>query len=872
MRVRRSRASRPLLARPAPNGTGEGPQRAQTGLKKAHESDWSSSFVPFVSPLLGLLWSVSFHWAKPLVRTAVAVLIFVLPRFSQAQVMGKVSDSSGLAIVGAEIAITCASDSSIVKTDLNGSFRYSKKTTAGCTISITQRGFETFQKTLASDEELLDVQLKIAALEQVVRVEGRADENPLLRTTISSVSLSDAELNRISNNTGDFIRYAKLLAGVVGEQDVIRVDGLPAYTLPPAEMIAGITVNANPFSAQYAEGNANFIDIVTKAPERKLRFNIGGSPPGAGARDSIMPSARSDSASGSFRLAGPVARLPLTFSLRTGFARNANSVPIVAAGRGDSTRVESRNRNNSGSFDLYYSDESMQASLSYSETRGDGSNQGSGGLTSPEAGYKTTSLVRSSRFNLSAPAGSVRIRSGAVVGQRVLQLQANSEEPGIFVPGALVGGGAAISRSRSNRTDWNWTSVLEPNAQKHPWLAGLAVARSGQRDNKLPNPWGIVEFDSMEEYQEALAGHGTGTWSVTKGDGVVQHHVMTAAPFVQGTLRSSARLQITGGLRLEYQSRFGSNLSPRVAFAAERTGIVFRGGAGYFVRNISNDIFMRVLSSAPAHLREYVSLNTLLSDVMRSTPETNVSVHSTFDSNLTRGREIMVKGSIEPHWRSWNPAVEYTWTRNRHLLGSRRITGDAGWLDIVGSNSLAERHEVHLRSSRNWRRVAVSGNYNWIQSRDTGDGPFSFPEDQNNIRAEWARTTGVSPHNVTAAAMFSLPARVSLSITQSYRSSSPFNVTTGLDPGGLALYVDRGARRRNSGNGPGQNLTSMYFSRRLTVPQWKGKLHMNAGLQVDNVLASKNYIGLGSVLASPLFGKPIAAYPGRSLRFWFNFD
>jgi hypothetical protein len=171
-----------------------------------------------------------------------------------------------------------------------------------------------------------------------------------------------------------------------------------------------------------------------------------------------------------------------------------------------------------------------------------------------------------------------------------------------------------------------------------------------------------------------------------------------------------------------------------------------------------------------------------------------------------------------------------------------------------------------------WKRHMLVGHYNWIRAGDDGDGPFSFPELQDNRRAEWARAAGVSPHNVTVVGNISLPAAIALAVTFAYRNSAPYNITTGRDPMHMALYNDRGGRPRNSGDGPGQTLLSMYLSRRLAVPGSHGQVHMNLGVQADNVLASRNYVGLGSVAGSPLYGKPVAAYPGPSLRFWFSLD
>lgn len=164
--------------------------------------------------------------------------------------------------------------------------------------------------------------------------------------------------------------------------------------------------------------------------------------------------------------------------------------------------------------------------------------------------------------------------------------------------------------------------------------------------------------------------------------------------------------------------------------------------------------------------------------------------------------------------------------------------------------------------------------YARVESRDNTDGPFSFPARQNNLRQEWARTTGVAPNNVNIVASFQLPAAVSLSVVAEYRSAAPYNVTSGSDVAGNLLFTDRAGLPRNSGHRPPCRLVSLFFHRTLELPyrpRSKEKLRADVGLQLDNVLNARNYTSVGAVMGSPLFGKPLSALPGRSARLWFTF-
>ena len=67
---------------------------------------------------------------------------------------------------------------------------------------------------------------------------------------------------------------------------------------------------------------------------------------------------------------------------------------------------------------------------------------------------------------------------------------------------------------------------------------------------------------------------------------------------------------------------------------------------------------------------------------------------------------------------------------------------------------------------------------------------------------------------------------------------------------------------------------ALFAHRRIRIPHLfvrsKEHVYADVGFQADNLLGNKNYLGLGSVIDSPLFGKPFGAFPGRSLRLSIN--
>ncbi len=193
-------------------------------------------------------------------------------------------------------------------------------------------------------------------------------------------------------------------------------------------------------------------------------------------------------------------------------------------------------------------------------------------------------------------------------------------------------------------------------------------------------------------------------------------------------------------------------------------------------------------------------------------------ISSELAPELARGRDWMLSLSVERRSGAFVPGLEYRWTRGQQLLGSRRLFTGARWSDRVESNRTSKKHQLHARLRWRWKGQTVVGHYEWVHSYDNTDGPFSFPERQDDIPAEWARTSGVSPHNVSIVGSFQLPGRASLSLVWTSRSSSPYNVTSSRDIGRNGLYNDRGGRPRNTGKGPGFNSLSLFAHQRIRLP------------------------------------------------------
>ncbi len=318
----------------------------------------------------------------------------------------------------------------------------------------------------------------------------------------------------------------------------------------------------------------------------------------------------------------------------------------------------------------------------------------------------------------------------------------------------------------------------------------------------------------------------------------------------------------------------GVALSPRLFAAGSLKGFLVRGGAGLFVENLANELFIQALKGDGLHRQRFLATRVSLLDPDQPLAFDSRPVLMRLAPDVARPRDLVGQISIERPVGRFFPGAEYSWRAGRGVLGSRRLGSTTSWTDVVESNRMRREHRLHLRLGHAWKGQTVLVHYEWVQAMDDTDGPFSFPADQDALGNEWARSADVSPHHVAVVGTFRLPSAVALSIVATARSAAPYNITTGADPAANGLYTDRAGRPRNSGHGPTYRSVDLFASRRIHVPNifgaWEKTLAIDVGIQAQNLLNAENYLTLGSVLSSPTFGQPLSALPGRAVRVWFR--
>jgi len=789
---------------------------------------------------------------------------------------GTVVDPQHLPVPGARVEVVCGAHRRTGETDQRGRFTIEMTSISGeCRVLVTRQGFARFESRVGAAADVGPIRLRVADLAEQVTV---VPEKTSTRS-IGSVVLAGSDLRAFAGTTADLVRYARLLAGGTMQPGVIYLDGLPATTLPPLAAIASISVNADPFSPERSDGDVASIDIVTRVPARTFKLHAGGDVLGIGGGDALASDARAASAFHNIGVAGAVPHLPLTFAANASFGGTSRDVPIRAAVPGAGlTRgtATSRSDNWSGTLRMYVAPGGpLNARFSYRESHADAVNLGAGGIVLPEAASSSSFVTRDARASLTGTAARRLYEGTFLVSRSQWDGQANTGGAGVMVPGDVVMGGASITAGRTRHTGWMSKHVLRGTTVKS-WTAGVTLSGTDDADAQTPNPAGLYEFTDLDAYVRALAGDRTATWFVTRGNGSVHRSDMRVAPFVQKPLVVADQIELVAGARADFQTGFGAVISPRLSIAARGRGMLVRAGAGLFVKDVPSTILVFALKNDGQHLQQFMGLDLPLAGAGEDGLTLQTRIRSGLAADLAPPRELMARVSVERPVGRLVPGLEYTWTRARNLLGSERRADGTGWLDLVESHRAAERHRVHAQLQYAWRGRFVSAQYEWVRARDNTDGLFSFAEQAGNLAAEWARSAGLAAHSFTAMGSSTLPGSTSLNASYTWRSTAPYNITTGLDPGRSGLFLDRGGRARNSGDAPGYRSLDVYAYRRIQLPNvWPKagwRLHVNLGVQAQNILGDRNYLSIGSVVGATNFGRPLAAFPGRSVKLSLQID
>jgi len=827
-------------------------------------------------------------------------------------VTGTVVDPRQAGVLGAKVTLRLTDGTEVQSTsaDSKGAFRFEGVPPGNYDLQIEQPGFKNSVSRVRIGNQaprpinvalvLADVRQEVTVGTESTQVSTNASDN------LDTVTMDRSALDDLPIFDQDFIGTMSrfLDAGSVGTNGVtLIVDGVEGSRAGvSASAIQEVKINQDPYSAEYSRPGRGRIEIITKPGSSAFHgtFNFVFRDYHLNARDPfalIRPPEQRRIFEGN--LTGP-----LGHSKKTSFLISANreeedsQATVFAQGLSgaiqETAPAPQRNTELSGGIN-HQIGENHLISIRGVYTDRTIQNQGVGGLTLPEAGTNFEDREDLIFLNYTGTLTKKLLNQFRLLAARQ-HTSTTSINPGlkIAVLGAFTGGGAQADRLQTeNHVIFNDNLIW--SGAKHTIRTGFNISdlsRRGLDDNT--NTIGTYTFSTLRDYQQ------NHPFSLLRqsGSGHVVFLEKVLGGFVQDEFRALPNLQISVGLRYDWQNYFhdNNNFSPRLSMAyapGKSKKTVIRIGGGFFYDRTGPGPIFDLIRFDGTQLRQYLITNPLFPDPLATGPTSVVRLEPDVKIPYT----LQYSASVERRLgKTTTFTVNYTGLRGVHMFRSRDVNAPPPLylarpdpnLNVsrqIESAGDLESHslEIGLRGNvthyfTGMVQYTLGRAYNNVGASPTGGGRTtginSFPANNYDLSGEWSRADFDQRNRFSLLGTVTPGRYFKLGVSLSLYSGQPYTETTGRDDNHDGLANDRPLGvPRNSLQGPGYADLDLRWSHDFFLAAAKKDKGPTATLGFDafNVLNRVNYVSYVGDLGSPFFGKPIAAQPPRRLQVSFRF-
>src|SRR5881409_1829025 len=514
-------------------------------------------------------------------------------------ITGSVQDQTGAAFLGAQVDLLKDElQQRTTTTDTSGAFRFDRLQPGNYEVRTHKEGFKTeISKVTVGNRSpgRLRIVLFVENLNQQITVSG---DNPEISTDPSAnrdVAVVDRQaLDDLPIFDQDVVTtmYRFLDSSALGTYGVtLIVDGMQGAGVLSASAIQTVTINNNPYAAEYSRPGRARIEITTKpgSSEYHGTVNFLFRDARLNARDPfaiVKPQEQRRIFEGS--LLGPIGGGKTTSFMFSGQRQEEDNQAIVfAVGPGGPIRenVPAPQRNTDFSVELIRQHSGKTTySVRFHYRNLNIQNQGAGGVTLPEAATdfhdREDQLFYTQKTAFSnALVNQLRL----LVARQHTPTTSFQTGPKIIVLDAFTGGGAQGDRLQTEN-HLIFDDIVSWTRGKHTFKSGFNIpdlSRRGLDDNT--NSAGTFSFSSLQDYIEGRPF----SFVQQRGNGHVVFWEKVFGGFFQDEYQVRRNLLLTAGLRYDWQNYFhdANNFGPRVSFAYAPGGsrkTVIRGGAGIF--------------------------------------------------------------------------------------------------------------------------------------------------------------------------------------------------------------------------------------------------------------------------------------------------
>ena len=840
-----------------------------------------------------------------------------------------VKDPSGAVIPGALVQVKGAEErtAAVTRTDLPSNAQGVAMTAdlvpGRYTVAVSFPGFETLAMPdlrLRAGENKRDAVLKIQKIEDSVSV-GRdkaavaADPNNDRFNTV----LSRDQINALPDDPDEMERVLKEMAGPGA---TIRVDGFRGGKLPPKSQIRSIRFMRDAYAAENHMAGMVFVDLVTQPGMGQLRGSLDFlfRDDSLNARNAFTPEKGPEQTQQyTLNLSGTLRKERTSFSLSAAGTTLYDSANIFAGTLNgvhtNAIRRPSDRLNFNGRLDHALNNaHTLRANLQTNANQA--WNLGVGGYDLSTRAYSRRTDEALVRLSESGPLSRTlfaesRFQLRRQENDALSDLEARTER----VLDTFTAGGAQQAGGRRS-SDIEFATNVDWALKKHAVRFGALVEGGWYRSDSRTNYLGTFVFPSRADYDAARPA----SFTQRIGNPLVEYTHWQSGLFFQDDWRARSNLTISAGLRQEFQTHLddGLNLAPRVGltwapFKNGRTTI--RSGGGIFYDWLESEIYEQVLRVDGVKQRDLVVTNPGYPDPLSGGIENVLPASKyTLADDLVMPYRLLGNVGISHQFTPIVTAnVSYTRTRGYDRLRGLNVNAprngarpDPTVGNVTEVQSTAEMRNQMFVTGLNFsipaRRMFLFANYAWMKQESNHDGPFALPANNYDLSGEWGPVVGVPRHNLSGMFTSTLMKAVRVSLAASWRSGTPYNITTGYDDNGDTVFNDRptgvsrnsarsemmwdvntrvsyafgfGQRPPSTGGAAG---TPVIVAHRVNVGGGGGdiagafgggaedkRIRFEVFASASNLFNAVNKIGYSGVVTSPFFLQPTAAMPGRRI-------
>lgn len=653
---------------------------------------------------------------------------------------GAVADELGGIVPGAKVTLVLPGGKTrVVTTAADGTFSIPNVAAGVYNFFVQIKGFQPF---VVSDlkvphDEALKVTLLPASVEEATDIVAEAtgvsvepDQN------LTATVLGEDFIKDLPNNEDDLRDVLQALAGPGagigngGQSGAeILVNGFTNGRLPPKEAILKITINQNPYSAEFSQPGFGRIEITTKPGNDNWRGTFG-----TNFRSSALDTRNAFATTKpdmnqqqyNFNLSGPLIKKKMSFfahAERRNFEGGSTTNFIDVTGVPQAVNVLAPSDSTSYSMRVdYLLNQKNTLGISYNGSHRNTQNQefavnfgggfafgGGGGGRGGGGASGVVNFTRPERgTDIGSSTNDLQVINTSILTSRLInearlrmgydQSHSQARTPGISINvlDAFNGGGSPTGSGSSHQFDYEIQDYLTYTLKTHTFKGGFQTQYVAPYSYSVNNFNGTYTFPSLACYNLILSGatvcdpggRGVYQFTASTGNPRLSYNQWENAWFINDDIRVNQKFTLSWGFRHEFQTHLSdyNNFAPRLGIAwspFKDRKTTFRLGAGMFYQRLSASTYAQTIRFNGQLQQSFIIQNPVFNpnykpgdplpggSTVQTVQNTNVYI---LDPNMRTPNAFNANLSVERQL-PWGlvGTVNFVYAKGTHLLRTRNI-------------------------------------------------------------------------------------------------------------------------------------------------------------------------------------------------------